>query len=31
MKDWFKMFGINFLNGIPESEIEVILEDTDNI
>lgn len=31
MKDWFMMFGINFLNGIPESEIEDILEDTDNM
>jgi trans-aconitate methyltransferase len=31
MKDWFMMFGINFLTGIPESEIEDILEDTDKI
>jgi trans-aconitate methyltransferase len=31
MKDWFMMFGINFLNGIPETEIEDILEDADNI
>ncbi len=31
MKDWFKMFGINFLNGIPETAIEDILEDADKI
>jgi trans-aconitate methyltransferase len=31
MKDWFKMFGINFLNGIPESEIEYILDEVDDV
>jgi trans-aconitate methyltransferase len=31
MKEWFMMFGINFFQGIPESEIENILEDTDDL
>ncbi|HSZ32576.1 MAG TPA: methyltransferase domain-containing protein [Puia sp.] len=31
MKDWFKMFGINFLNDVPEDEIEYILDEVDDI
>lgn len=29
MKDWFKMFGINFLYDIPETEVEDILDEVD--
>jgi trans-aconitate methyltransferase len=29
MKDWFKMFGINFVHDIPETEIEDILDEVD--
>jgi trans-aconitate methyltransferase len=31
MKDWFMMFGINFLSGLPESEIEDILDEVDDM
>jgi trans-aconitate methyltransferase len=31
MKDWFMMFGINFLKDVPETEIEFILDEVDDM